>query len=734
MDSRVLGFLGTQHYDDTETLVLSPSPTGTTLYVDGTNGNDAYDGLSATWDGFHGPKKTISNALWAYNGWMYTKPVHVLIKAGTYGGFGIPAGYGWNPTSEGDRMIIGPYGDGEVIVSGSMGPFTWTAHDSNIYKTQTNSNAEFVVINGNFKSYREVGSLEAVNSFGKWWYNSGTGYFYIHTSGNNPTDDHVVITPDDPAGGAGSLVYFDSNNNYVTLYGLTIEGSQGTGVGFNTENTSTNNITLDRCIVRYSARTGYYGSYATYNIVNKCLFVGNVMRNWPRGNNGYQVGGGGWASTCNVGSNSVVRGSIMFDSGGEGFDGGGTDSIFEDNIAVDCFSVNFYLDYAINPIARRNISLCTAVDFNDIYDTNQVPPADEYYWKTIRKMRPQGIMTGDEYYALSTGAQIYNNLIIACRNGITHNAEQAPTSGVKNMKIYNNVIITPNQDPALSHDNFSGISYEWYNANHINSFVRNNILIGGHASTNLIRRGTDGGVTFDYNLYYHANNATPLKYNEVAYSFDNWKINTGYDANSINSDPLLNRLDWSVITNIVTNDFKPGLSSPARNVGYILGTPWNVDFNNNSRPTETNYTIGAFEYIQTIEKYAKEALSALPAADSDLTIEFSPLDYTYVDSIDGDFTLVTAPNKYGVFLMKDKNTSVVNIPVRWVGKTNIPGSQSTVFLQIYNRNSTTWETIANNNTCVASEIFTLYAEVTTNLSNYYDANYWVACRVYQQAI
>ena len=30
-----------------------------TYYVNGTTGNDTYDGLAETWDGTHGPKKTI---------------------------------------------------------------------------------------------------------------------------------------------------------------------------------------------------------------------------------------------------------------------------------------------------------------------------------------------------------------------------------------------------------------------------------------------------------------------------------------------------------------------------------------------------------------------------------------------------------------------------------------------------------------------------------------------------
>jgi predicted outer membrane repeat protein len=57
----------------------------TTYYVNGTTGNNSYDGFAAAWDGTHGPKKTIQAGIDAtITGWNYT----VLIADGIYSGTG----------------------------------------------------------------------------------------------------------------------------------------------------------------------------------------------------------------------------------------------------------------------------------------------------------------------------------------------------------------------------------------------------------------------------------------------------------------------------------------------------------------------------------------------------------------------------------------------------------------------------------------------------------------------
>jgi len=66
-------------------------------------------------------------------------------------------------------------------------------------------------------------------------------------------------------------------------------------------------------------------------------------------------------------------------------------------------------------------------------------------------------------------------------------------------------------------------------------------------------------------------------------------------------------------------------------------------------------------------------------------------------------------------------------------QTSLDPATSTVYLQIYNQNTTTWETIDSDNTSNPDEDFMLTA-VIPDLTNYKDATNVISYRVYQQAV
>ncbi len=70
----------------------------------------------------------------------------------------------------------------------------------------------------------------------------------------------------------------------------------------------------------------------------------------------------------------------------------------------------------------------------------------------------------------------------------------------------------------------------------------------------------------------------------------------------------------------------------------------------------------------------------------------------------------------------------------WDGQSSVAPSTSTVYLQVYNRTTGSWETKDSDSTAGADTDFELKTTITANLNNYYDANGWVAYRVYQEAI
>lgn len=86
-------------------------------------------------------------------------------------------------------------------------------------------------------------------------------------------------------------------------------------------------------------------------------------------------------------------------------------------------------------------------------------------------------------------------------------------------------------------------------------------------------------------------------------------------------------------------------------------------------------------------------------------------------------------NKYMIHLFKDY-VSAQFIDLEWYGKSSLAPVISPVILQIYNRISAEWETLAFNNAANANTFFMLSATVM-DLTNYKDGSNIVSCRVYQ---
>ena len=106
---------------------------------------------------------------------------------------------------------------------------------------------------------------------------------------------------------------------------------------------------------------------------------------------------------------------------------------------------------------------------------------------------------------------------------------------------------------------------------------------------------------------------------------------------------------------------------------------------------------------------------------------------------------------YGIFLFDNQNTNSIDVITATCKlKVSIAPETSVVYLQIYNRNTTTWETIDQMPTMFGTSLtsfgdvdavygtigenveFTLSGVVATNLSDYYDGNNWASFRVYQE--
>jgi hypothetical protein len=125
----------------------------------------------------------------------------------------------------------------------------------------------------------------------------------------------------------------------------------------------------------------------------------------------------------------------------------------------------------------------------------------------------------------------------------------------------------------------------------------------------------------------------------------------------------------------------------------------------------------------------------LPANDNDLETGYSGTDYTDVASNNAiRVAQVTDTGKpYTIHQFKDYVGSNNSCTLTWDGQSDLAPSLSTVYLQIYNRNTSTWVEVDSDNLAAANTDFILTATIA-DLTNYKDVNSVISCRVYQQAV
>lgn len=130
--------------------------------------------------------------------------------------------------------------------------------------------------------------------------------------------------------------------------------------------------------------------------------------------------------------------------------------------------------------------------------------------------------------------------------------------------------------------------------------------------------------------------------------------------------------------------------------------------------------------------YTSGNYGSLPATDNDLSHVYSAQDVTDVSTNNSVRVPQVGTLQYMVHQFKDFVGSATTRGLMCDCQSDLAPSSSTVYLQIYNHNTSTWTTIASNSTAAANTDFVLQASV--NLTNYKDASNVISCRIYQLAI
>lgn len=124
---------------------------------------------------------------------------------------------------------------------------------------------------------------------------------------------------------------------------------------------------------------------------------------------------------------------------------------------------------------------------------------------------------------------------------------------------------------------------------------------------------------------------------------------------------------------------------------------------------------------------------ALPANDNDLETPYTNQDVIDVATDDGTRVGQTGALEFMIHQYKNFVGNNTHCTLTWNGQTDLDPSLSTVYLQIYNRDTTTWENVDSYSASTVSTDFNLSGEIL-DLTNYKDASNVISSRIYQEAI
>ena len=131
--------------------------------------------------------------------------------------------------------------------------------------------------------------------------------------------------------------------------------------------------------------------------------------------------------------------------------------------------------------------------------------------------------------------------------------------------------------------------------------------------------------------------------------------------------------------------------------------------------------------------HTKGDKTTLPTTSADLDTLYTDQEEIDVSTDNGTYVNVEGSN-YLIHQHAKVNSNKSALSIKWNGQSTLAPSSSTVYLQIYNFNTNSWETLSSNNSASANTDFSLTGSKTTNLTYYYDSDNYCYVRVYQEAV
>jgi len=131
--------------------------------------------------------------------------------------------------------------------------------------------------------------------------------------------------------------------------------------------------------------------------------------------------------------------------------------------------------------------------------------------------------------------------------------------------------------------------------------------------------------------------------------------------------------------------------------------------------------------------YTKGDEASLPTGILNLENSYTEQEVSDVATSDDVRVSQDATGKFAIHQFKNYVVDSVGCTLTCELQSNVAPTISTVYLQIFNRNTPAWETVDTDNTSSENTDITLTAEIA-DTTNYVDASKVIVCRVYQEAI
>ena len=125
---------------------------------------------------------------------------------------------------------------------------------------------------------------------------------------------------------------------------------------------------------------------------------------------------------------------------------------------------------------------------------------------------------------------------------------------------------------------------------------------------------------------------------------------------------------------------------------------------------------------------------ALQTTDIQLTTLFTEAEYTAVSTNNEEYVEQSITSTYATFLFKNQHPTQIEFTLLWNGQSSISPKVRSVYLQVWNIDDNQWETVDEENNTDPNTDFNLTAVIESDLAHYFNADGWIACRVYQREV